>query len=318
MHAHLQPPLNKPHDLDDFWQTTLQALQRTDLQLICRPAEETSDADFGLYHLSFKSLGGVDIHGYMLQWKDDKPRPLVVHSHGYQGQAEVQWSWARTGVHVLGVDIRGFGRSAKALPDPSSWGYILTGYESPESYVLRGAVCDYIRAVQVGRTLLNGRIQRMVIHGVSFAGALALMAEALLQEANFLTVGVPTFGWMEGRYFFVKAGSGSEINRFLERHPYEAEDLMLVLRYFDPMHFADRITCPTLVGIGREDDVVPSPTVYAIANRLNGPSEIIELPVSHSNAPEERLWLLFEAYWLRLAMEGVPPDFGMKTQISAG
>jgi hypothetical protein len=75
--------------------------------------------------------------------------------------------------HVIGVDIRGFGRSRHALPAPSRWGYMLTGREAPERYVLRGAVCDYLRATQVGRELLGEQASRAVFQGASFAGGLA-------------------------------------------------------------------------------------------------------------------------------------------------
>jgi hypothetical protein len=37
--------------------------------------------------------------------------------------------------------------------------------------------------------------------------------------------------------------------------------------------------------------------------------------VSHTDLPEERLWEEFEAYWLRLAAEGVPPDFGKRDKL---
>jgi hypothetical protein len=52
--------------------------------------------------------------------------------------------------------------------------------------------------------------------------------------------------------------------------------------------------------------------VYAIANHLSGPREVVRLPVSHTDRPEEKLWDRFEAYSLRLrlATRGVPPDFG--------
>lgn len=260
--------------------------------------------------LVFSSLWGARVSGYLLRWDDGAERPLVVHSHGYGGQCEPQWGWASRGVNVLGVDIRGFGRSASAVPERSPWGFMLTGRESPETHVLRGVVCDFVRAVQVGRRLCDGRISRQVVQGTSFAGALALMGEALLQVADVLAVAVPTFGWAEGRHFFVKAGSGNEINEFLDSHPDEAEDLMLVLRYFDTMHFARLVRCPTLVGLGIEDDVVPSATVYAVANHLAGPHEIMEFPVSHSDEPEQRLWHRFEDRWLGLAVDGVPAGFG--------
>ena len=42
--------------------------------------------------------------------------------------------------------------------------------ESPERSVLRGAVCDYLRAVQVGRQLLGDATTRTVLEGTSLAG----------------------------------------------------------------------------------------------------------------------------------------------------
>jgi hypothetical protein len=47
-----------------------------------------------------------------------------------------------------------------------------------------------------------------------------------------------------------------------------------------------------------------------IAGHLGGPHEVVELPVSHTELPEEDLWYDFEAYWFRLAVSGVSPDFG--------
>jgi hypothetical protein len=104
------------------------------------------------------------------------------------------------------------------------------------------------------------------------------MAEFLLRVADLLVVAVPSFGWVEGRRFLVKEGSGEEINTFLEAHPEREEELMTVLSYFDPMNFAGEVHCPTLVGVGLVDDVVPAPTVYAIADHLGGPREVVELP----------------------------------------
>jgi cephalosporin-C deacetylase len=142
------------------------------------------------------------------------------------------------------------------------------------------------------------------------------MAQSVMQIADLLVVAVPSFGWTEGRRILVGEGSGREINRYLEAHPEHEEDVMVVLSYFDPMNFAADVRCPTLVGLGLEDNVVPAPTVYAIANHLGGPHEVVRLPVSHTERPEERLWDRFEARWLRLAVEGVHSNFGEKKESS--
>ena len=57
-----------------------------------------------------------------------------------------------------------------------------------------------------------------------------------------------------------------------------------------------------------------SVTVYAIANHLSGPREVVRLPVSHTNRPEEKLWDRFEAYGLRLATRGVPQRTSERTE----
>ena len=304
-----RPPLTRPPDFEAFWEGTRAELGRIPPAFSREPLR-SEDPALGFERLTFDSLGGARISGYAIRWRDEVPRPLVVHGHGYGGGLDPMWHWARAGVNVVGVEARGYGHSRDALPSPSRWGYVLTGTASPEEYVLRGAVCDYMRAVEVGRETLGPLVSRTVLNGTSFAGGLAVMAQSVMQVADLLVVAVPSFGWAEGRRFLVEEGSGQEINRYLAAQPEREEDLMVVLSYFDPMNFAADIRCPTLVGLGLEDDVVPAPTVYAIANHLAGPREVVRLPVSHTDRPEEKLWDRFEAYWLRLVTGGVHPDFG--------
>jgi cephalosporin-C deacetylase len=306
MRRFLKPELSRPPDFALFWEKTWKSLMSTEPELLREPAPVPGVTEHKLLKLSFRSLGGVRVAGYAILWRNEEKRPLVVHSHGYDSSCSLQWKWARQGYNVVGVDIRGFGKSRAAVPGLSKWGYVLTGIETPESSVLRGAVCDYARAVQVARQLCEGSTTRTVLHGFSFSGALALMAGALLGAADLLAIGVPTFGWAEGRHFFVKAGSGAEIGRYLEARREEAEDVMLVLSYFDPINFADMVSCPVLIGVGLKDDVVPAKTVYAIANHLPGPVEIMKFPVSHSNEAEEKRWEEFEAHWLELGKAGTP------------
>ncbi len=306
--------LNRPPDFESFWVRTKAELGKVPLDVSREPLR-TQHPDLLFERLIFGSLGGARISGYVIRWKDDVGRPLVVHGHGYGGDLDCNWYWAEKGVNVLGVQVRGYGRSRDALPKRSPYGYVLTGIESPEEYVLRGAICDYARAVEVGRELLGTRASRIVLNGASFAGGLAVMAEAILTVSDLLAVAVPSLGWAEGRRLLASKGSGGEINRYLEEHPEREEDLMDVLRYFDPMNFASYVRCPTLVGVALADDVVPAPTVYAIAERLGGPREVVTWPASHADLPEEDFFReRFEAYWLRLAVEGVPADFGANSR----
>ena len=261
--------------------------------------------------MKFASLGNCDIQGFLLTRADDaaptdgapvgpasSARPVVITTHGYNSQCNPVLEARHTvacNADLFCFDVRGFGLSRRAC-DVHPEGYILTGATDPRRSILRGAVCDYVRATEVARVLGSGG-GGVVFHGRSFGGALVLMAQAVAEMADFLAVAVPTFGWASGRRRLVKEGSGREINDYLERRPSHEETVMETLSYFDTVNVADRIGCRSIVGVGQRDNVVPAATVYAIANHMSPPPEIIELPVSHSDDPDERHWTRFDDRW---------------------
>ena len=309
------PALTAQPDFREFWQRTLAELraEATDIEeepLAYRPYREIEASS-----LRFTSLGGARLQGYALRWPDVRPRPLVIHAHGYGGRSAVQWLWALTGVNVVGFDVRGFGNSFDAVPERSPWGYMLTGIETPETSVLRGAVCDYMRACQVGTELFGARTSRTAFHGYSFSAALALMSEAVTQGADLLAAGVPTFGWHEGRHRLVASGSAVETRRYIEARPAERERVMRTLSYFDTMNFAPLVRCPTVAGYGRRDEVVPAETVLAILGHLKCPCETLSMPVSHTDEPAESEWEYFDAAWMDAALHGVPAAFGTDPRV---
>ncbi|MEJ2213872.1 MAG: acetylxylan esterase, partial [Gammaproteobacteria bacterium] len=244
MRHQFKPSITRPEDFSAFWRSTRMQLEQIDpgIEHHSHTSEEVPGVRAEI--VSFLSLGHVRISAYLLRWQDDKPRPLVINCHGYGNQSKPRWEWARQGVNVLSVDIRGFGISKTALSNPSRWGYVLTGIETPESSVIRAAVCDYMQAARVGCLLCQDQMNKLVFEGVSFSGGLALMSQAIMDQADLLAIGVPTFGWAEGRNLFVKSGSGAEISHYLNQRPDHVEDTMLVLRYFDAINFADQINCP--------------------------------------------------------------------------
>lgn len=322
-----RPPITRRNDFFDFWSATLAELDRTPPNPRLG-VSVTSPEGARIVPVRFASLGSADIQGFLITLDDtdgerveadasvartaaasprpstaertgeQRRRPLVVTTHGYNSQCNPVLEARHTvacDADLFCFDVRGFGLSRTACPvDPD--GYVLTGLTDPRQSILRGAVCDYVRAAEVGRLLGSGE-EGLVFHGRSFGGSLALVAQAITQAADYLAAAVPTFGWADGRRRLVKVGSGGEINDYLARHPAREEAVMRTLSYFDTVNVADRIGCPALIGVGRRDTIVPAPTVYAIANHMEPAPEIIELPVSHSEDPEERHWMRFDRRW---------------------
>ena len=301
-----RPPLTRPDGFFPFWRETLASLATVPPNP--RPGlAVTSPEGARVVPVRFASLGACDIQGFLITLDEDnraaatgspRRRPLVVTTHGYNGQCNPVLEARHTaacGADLFCFDVRGFGLSRSACPvDPR--GYILTGLTDPRTSILRGAVCDYVRAAEVARRLGAGR-SRMVFHGRSYGGALAFLAQGLTARADYLAVALPTFGWLDGRRQLVSRGSGQEVNDHIARNPRVEAAAMATLRYFDTVNVADRIACPTLFGVARRDEVVPAATVYAIANHMNPPPEIVELPVGHSTEEEERRWVDFDTRW---------------------
>lgn len=297
------PPLTRSENFLRFWQETLQQLGSIPNAIKILSSEETADG-LRLQKLRFQSLDDLFVQAYLLTPHSIEHGPLIIYTHGYMGHCEVIWDWARQGASVFGVDIRGFGESKYSVPELSKHGYVLTGIQSEETSILRGAICDYIRAVQIARELIQNIPKTTIYYGKSFGGALASIAAALTQYADLLVAAVPTLAWAEGRRKLVSQGSGAEINTYIKAHPDGEQQVMNVLSYFDTMNFAPLIKCKTMIGVGLQDTYVPAETVYAFFNHLTCQKQIREFPVSHSTSPQEKLWDNFEKEWLQLALSG--------------
>ena len=301
-----RPPLTRPDGFFPFWRNTLAALATVAPHPRLGLAF-TSPEGARVTPVRFASLDARDVQGFLITLDDPgdraatdppAPRPLVVTTHGYNGQCNPVLEARHTaacGADLFCFDVRGFGLSRSACEvDPR--GYILTGLTDPRTSILRGAVCDYVRAAEVAQRLGAGG-GSVVFHGRSYGGALAFLAQGLTSRADYLAVALPTFGWVDGRRRLVTRGSGQEVNHHLAGNPRLEAAAMATLRYFDTVNVADRIACPTLIGVAQRDDVVPAATVYAVANHMDPPPEIIELPVGHSTEDEERRWVDFDERW---------------------
>lgn len=302
------PLCTEPSDFDAFWSNTHETLLEVDpCPTLARQMSPSAELTYD--QLSFKSLGQVGISGYLLSQNTAEPRPLIIHSHGYNSQYDVMLNWANHGCHVLGIDFRGFGRSER-LP-LASRSYIMTGIDSPNTSILRGNVADLVQAVRVGRMLLGARMSSLTLYGFSFGGAMALMAATLDPTVDLVVSGQPTLGWHSERLRLAQAGTGAELRRYLDENPKRREIVMDTLNYFDTLHFAARANVPTVIGIGLDDAVVPSRSVIAISNHMGAEQfEVRILPVAHSDDPRESLWSEFDDEWLDYTTDGLPDDFG--------
>ena len=297
-----------PADFVSFWQQTLDELNAIPLDLEVTLREGTEPAEEGLLVGEWRatSWGGRRIGGPLVM-PADRRGPQWVYGHGYgsvRAGCERRPQLARLGFIALGCDARGYNRSRQP-GDPAVPGWILAGIESRERYILRGAVADTIRAVQVARALEGADPRRTVLEGGSFSGGTAVLAAPWIADLAYLAVRVPTFGAYDLRRTLVKRGSGAEINAYMDGlDEADRRALRERLRYFDAVNAAAHIDgIPVTVGLGVSDAVVPGETVAAIYHAIPSPQkELLSFPCSHTDHPLAAQWSRFTEHIQRRAL----------------
>ena len=96
--------------------------------------------------------------------------------------------------------------------------------------------------------------------------------------------------------FGPRVPSGDELARRI-RNPELGERGMRLLRHFDALDQLDRITCPTLVCVGRHDPVTPVEAAHEIADGLRSPDRRLHVLDDAGHFP----WLdRPDGYWALL------------------
>ena len=83
---------------------------------------------------------------------------------------------------------------------------------------------------------------------------------------------------------------------------------MVVLRYFDPLNFAQDIRCPSLVGLSRKDEVVP-PEPSCDGGAPAGSVRADVVPDKPQRLARGEAWTEFEKRFLDLTLYGLPEAF---------
>jgi len=267
----------RPADFDSFWKGTRADLDKVPLSLTVERSTLRSTPEVDTYEVTYASLGGCRIFGWLCAPTGATGRPGLVIYPGYSGSPGIPRFWAKGGFVALQISPRGHHKSDEEF-DPGFPGLMTSGIESPASYAYRGLYCDAWRAVDV---LLNQRgvdSARIGVTGGSQGGALSLVAAAGRPEVKALAADVPFMTSIRDALNLGNSYPYEEVKDFLRVQPSYEQRVLDTLDHFDTINFADRITAPTLLSIGLRDDVCPPQTGYAVYNRLSCPKELRVYP----------------------------------------
>ncbi|HXT00416.1 MAG TPA: acetylxylan esterase [Elusimicrobiota bacterium] len=280
---------SRPKDFDSFWMKTKQELAATPLDARLTPDPEHSDAEATCFKADYASLHGILIHArYCRPARDGKfPAALIVPWYS-KGAISPPLSLAKRGVAALEFQARGYEVDQSSYPVDNSW-YILSGIETPETYIYREIVSHALRGVDFLSVRPEVDARRLAVMGASQGGGVSLLAAGLDPRIKAVSADFPFLtDWPES--LSAPHSPYADVRKYLEEHPERRNAVMKTLSYYDTLDVADRIRVPVLVQAGLKDWTCPAPGIKKLFDALESRRKrLVERPsADHSDEGAER------------------------------
>jgi cephalosporin-C deacetylase len=267
--ATYQLTLNRPHDFDDFWANTLAEVAAIPLNPSLTPVPMRSTDTVEVFEAHYDSLDGVRIAGwYCLPRQRSGPLPSIVVYPGYISEPTLPKDWAAQGYAAFGAAPRGKLRSNTCF-NPGYPGLLTHNLVDKNTYGYKGFYIDAVRVIDFLLTRPEVDPKRIGLTGGSQGGALTILVAAMRNDVVAAAAPQAPYlcGYMDSAAL-THTYPYEEINEYLRLHPDSRTAVTETLDYYDLVNFAPRITCPMIVNIGLQDDVVPPETGYAVYNAI--------------------------------------------------
>ncbi|MHA4820070.1 acetylxylan esterase [Streptomyces aculeolatus] len=266
-----------PADFDDFWRDRYERARAVHVA----PATGACTAAPGgtkAYEVTYTSLGGLRIGGWLTLPADGEVRQGCVVTHGYGGREGPDPTLVPPNTAAIWPCLRGLGARSlhPGLPSDAA-SHVLHGIAARGSYVHGGCAADVWCAATALLELVPAAGRRLTYVGASFGGGIGALALPWDDRFAAAALTVPSFGNHPLRMTLPCTGSGESVRRHHATHP----EIVSVLAYFDAATAATRITAPTHVAPALLDPAVPPPGQFAVHNALRGPRELHVLTAGH-------------------------------------
>ena len=263
-----QSSVRTPHDFDAFWNEILREASAIPLDAEVVPDPLRTSADVEVFQVFYTSLERVRVAAwYCRPVRRAERTPAVMFLPGYQMDPPIPKEWARKGYIALSVAPRGKLRSTRQF-NPGYPNLLTHNIVDRHTYAYRGFYVDTWRGIDFLLSRPEVDSTRIGVTGSSQGGGLTITTAAMRPEVRAAAAGAPYLCGFMDAIELTRTYPYEEINDYLRLHPDRRPDVETTVAYFDGINFADRISCPTIVNIGLQDNVCPPETGYALFERI--------------------------------------------------
>jgi cephalosporin-C deacetylase-like acetyl esterase len=274
----LEPSVARPDDFDAFWDTKIRQLN----EVPANPQVEPNDSgrpNVEYFIVRMDHINGTHVYGQLARPRKEGRFPALLIPQ-WAGIYPLQKAWvvdrASKGWLALNIephDLPG-DRPAQFYTDAQKilGSYFTQGNTDREkSYFLRMYLSCY-RAAEYLCQRPDWDGKTLVVMGTSMGGQQAIVTAALHPKVTAMMACVPSGCDVAGP----RHGRAAGFPDWEKEATRQQNDAILeVGRYFDPVHFAPRVTCPALVAMGLIDETCPPTGIYSACNQIKGPKEVV-------------------------------------------
>ncbi|KAB2922314.1 MAG: hypothetical protein F9K25_19440 [Candidatus Contendobacter sp.] len=267
----------EPMDFAPFWRELRLRAQAVAVAPMLREIASPQPR-IRVFEVTFTSLDGVRIGGWLTRPRNEPVERGVVVGHGYGGREEPDFHLPFKRAALLFPCARGISRSARQDLSSNPLRHVLHGIRRPETYILGGCAADTVWcAASALLELFPMAARRLDYLGISFGGGVGALALPWDERFHRAHLNVPSFGHHPLRLNCPCVGSGEAVRAYQRRTSRALE----TLRYFDAAVAARHLRIPMHVAAARFDPAVPPPGQFAIYNALAGHRELFVLRAGH-------------------------------------
>jgi cephalosporin-C deacetylase len=271
------PALEIPGDFGEFWASTLDEARGHGLGAQFEEDTRRSDERAQVFQVRFTSLERIQVFGWLAVPRTGGRHPAVVNLPGYSMRPNVGVrNMAYEGFAALWVSVRGHDIDSPIRPGFPN--YLCHNITDRNRYIYRGAYCDAVLGVDLMNQMDAIDSARIAVAGGSQGGALTIVATALSEGVIACAPDVPFL--TNFKYSVAESHSYpyAEIGDMIRHRPDLQDSIWATPDYFDVANFAALVKCPTLAGIGMEDDVCPPAATLDMLSRIGGSVDLKTYP----------------------------------------
>lgn len=277
-----------PKDFDLFWKKALAEARKVSLEPEIYDVPDATNAEFETKLIRLHVGKQKWMYGYLTRPLDGKKHPIVLTPPG-AGSTKPTPSdyYPKRGYIYMKIEIHD---NDPRIPDEEynvmrkqkCAGYPGRGMASRETFYYKDVYVGCARVVDYLATLSDWDGKNMIVSGGSQGGALTIVTAALNDKVTLCAPFYPALCDLMG-FLHQRAGGWPKFFSDIyndSKVSVPEETAVQTLQYFDVVNFARRLTVPTFVSWGYNDDTCSPTSVWAIWNEIIAPKNCDITPTS--------------------------------------